>query len=38
MQHDILKYLYDIKESIDSITEFLGETGKTGDTDHPIPE
>jgi uncharacterized protein with HEPN domain len=26
MQHDILKYLYDIQESIDSITEFLGDT------------
>ncbi len=26
MQHDILKYLYDIKESIDSITEFLEDT------------
>jgi len=26
MQHEILKYLYDIQESIDSITEFLGDT------------
>ena len=26
MHHDILKYLYDIQESIDSITEFLGDT------------
>ena len=26
MQHDIQKYLYDIQESIDSITEFLGDT------------
>jgi uncharacterized protein with HEPN domain len=26
MRHDILKYLYDIQESIDSIMEFIGET------------
>lgn len=26
MQHEVLKYLHDIKESIDSITEFLGDT------------
>jgi len=26
MQHDILKYLYDIQESIDSIIEFLEDT------------
>jgi uncharacterized protein with HEPN domain len=26
MQHEILKYLYDIQESIGSITEFLGDT------------
>jgi len=25
MRHEILKYLYDIRESIDSITDFLGE-------------
>ena len=25
MQRDILKYLYDIKESIDSIHDFLGD-------------
>ena len=26
MQRDILKYLYDIQESINSINEFLGDT------------
>lgn len=26
MQRDILKYLHDIKESIDSIYEYLGDT------------
>jgi uncharacterized protein with HEPN domain len=26
MQHDILKYLYDIQESIESIFEFLGDS------------
>ena len=26
MQHEVLKYLHDIKESIDSIIEFLGDT------------
>ena len=26
MQHEIMKYLYDIQESINSITEFLGNT------------
>jgi len=26
MQHEILKHLFDIQESIDSITEFLGDT------------
>lgn len=26
MQHDVLKYLHDIKESIDSINDYLGDT------------